>query len=388
MIESLPIEEANIEFAAHSSFPHVLLVVDQFPKTLGGGERAALNLAENLPKHGFDASILTFFVHPDCTDSICPPCPIYVLPLQRTYGLRAIRAAVALKRFLFTQNVQIVQTFFESSDLWAGFVVKATSHAKLVWSRRDMGILRERKHRIAYRLMARMPDAVLTVSEQVRRYCIQEDGIDPTKIQTVYNGLDLTRWNSGPTEKKHAGKMVITTVGNIRRVKGHDLLIRAAGMIALRFPGAVFSIAGAVLEPNYFGEIEALVSELGLYGRFRFSGGVVDTRSHLANADVFVLPSRSEGFSNAIIEAMAAGLPVVATDVGGNAEAVEDGVSGIIVPPEDPPALAKAIANLLSDPVRAQVMGAAGKAIVAKRFSLDAMMGGIMSVYRKILAES
>ena len=388
MIESLPIEGAKIEFADHSSFPHVLLVLDQFPKTLGGGERAALSLAENLPKHGFDASILTFFVHPECTGLVRPPCPIYVLPLQRTYGLKAIRAAVALRRFLCRHNVQIVQTYFESSDLWAGLVVKATSHAKLVWSRRDMGILRERKHRIAYRLMSRMPDAVLTVSEQVRHYCIQEDGIDPAKIQTVYNGIDLTHWNSGPTEKKHAGEMVITTVGNIRRVKGHDLLIRAAGMIAPRFPGAVFSIAGAVLEPNYFGEVEALVSELGLCRRFRFSGGVVDARSHLANADVFVLPSRSEGFSNAIIEAMAAGLPVIATDVGGNAEAVEDGVSGIIVPPEDPVALAEAIADLLSDPVRAQAMGAAGKAIVARKFSLDAMMGRIVGLYKKVLAGS
>jgi len=85
---------------------------------------------------------------------------------------------------------------------------------------------------------------------------------------------------------------------------------------------------------------------------------------------------------------MAAGLPVVATDVGGNAEAVEDGVSGIIVPPEDPPALAKAIADLLSDPARAQAMGAAGKAIAAKKFSLDVMMNRIVSVYRKVLAES
>jgi len=79
---------------------------------------------------------------------------------------------------------------------------------------------------------------------------------------------------------------------------------------------------------------------------------------------------------------------VVATDVGGNAEAVEDGVSGIIVPPEDPPALAKAIADLLSDPARSEAMGAAGRAIVAKKFSLDAMMDSISSLYRKVLAGS
>src|SRR6185437_2247036 len=127
-----------------------------------------------------------------------------------------------------------------------------------------------------------------------------------------------------------------------------------------------FSIAGNVLEPDYFAELQALVQELGLAARFHFLGGVADTRDHLAAADIFVLPSRSEGFSNAIVEAMAASLPVVATDVGGNAEAVKDGVTGLVVPPEDADALAAAISQLLTDPAKAKSMGAAGKQRVAE----------------------
>src|SRR6202042_544741 len=106
----------------------------------GGGERIALRLAALLPRYGYRASILTFFVHPESDALKSPPCPIYVLPLERSYDLKAFRAAFEFRRFLRLQQVKIVQTFFESSDIWAGFITKTMSRAKLIWSRRDMGI--------------------------------------------------------------------------------------------------------------------------------------------------------------------------------------------------------------------------------------------------------
>jgi glycosyltransferase involved in cell wall biosynthesis len=128
-----------------------------------------------------------------------------------------------------------------------------------------------------------------------------------------------------------------------------------------------------------------MVQELGLEGRFSFDGSVSDLQTYLADADIFILPSRSEGFSNAIVEAMAAGLPVIATDVGGNAEAVQDGVTGTIVPPEDVNAMAAAMRAMLADPERARVMGEAGKARVAERFTTEAMMRQLVTAYRRIL---
>src|ERR1700723_3233755 len=184
--------------AEHDDLPHVLLVLDQFPKTLGGGERVVLKTAALLPRYGYRASILTFSIHPESAALESPPCPIYLLPLQRTYDLQAFRAALELRQFLRLQKVQIVQTFFESSDLWAGFVTKSMSKAKLIWSRRDMGILRSGKHHIAYRLMSGVPDAVFAVSEQVRSQCIEIDRIDPARVRTIYNGLDLSAWNTAP----------------------------------------------------------------------------------------------------------------------------------------------------------------------------------------------
>jgi L-malate glycosyltransferase len=369
------------------AMPHVLIVLDQFPRTLGGGERIVLKLAALLPAYGYRASILTFSADPESTGLKSPPCPVYLLPLQCTYDLTALRAAFELSEFLDRQRIRIVQTFFESSDIWAGLVTKSMSDAKLIWSRRDMGILRGRKHDVAYRLMSGVPDQVFAVSEQVRRYCIGVDGIDSLRVQTIYNGLDLADWSAAPRRPREPGEMMIATIGNIRRVKGHDVLIRAAASVVDKVPRARFSIGGEVLETDYFAELQALVRELDLVENIFFTGGVTDLREYLAAVDVFVLPSRSEGFSNAIIEAMAASLPVVATDVGGNAEAVKDGVSGFVVPPDDPDALSGAILQLLSDPGGAKKMGEAGREIAGTRFTTSAMMRQITAAYGALLAE-
>jgi glycosyltransferase involved in cell wall biosynthesis len=265
-------------------------------------------------------------------------------------------------------------------------VTKTLSDAKLIWSRRDMGILRGNKHHVAYRLMSRIPDRVFAVSEEVRQHCVAVDRIKPSLVETIYNGIDVADWDTASTPAKPPGAALVASVGNIRRVKGHDIFIKAAASIIAQFPQVSFNIAGDVLEPDYFEELQNLIRTLNLSGRFHFVGGVANLREYLSTADIFVLPSRSEGFSNAIVEAMAASLPVVATDVGGNAEAVTDGVSGFIVPSDDRAALAAAITRLLSDPSKAREMGAAGKKLASEKFTTDAMMQQITLAYARLLA--
>ncbi len=374
--------------AVGSKLPHVLLVLDGFPRALGGGERIALRLAGLLPRYGYRVSILTFFVDPKSPIlDMEAPCPIYLLPIGRTYDLTALRAAFALRRFLREQQIRIVQTFFESSDLWAGTVARFLSSAKVIWSRRDMGILRGGKHRLAYRLLRRIPHRVFAVSEMVRRHVIEVDGVAACRVQTIYNGLELDRAETvdpcAADQPFHYP--VIITIGNIRRVKGHDLLARAAVPVLQRFPEATFTIAGEVLEPEFLTELNQMIADLGITASFRLIGGITDLPAHLEAADVFVLPSRSEGFSNAIIEAMACFLPVVATDVGGNAEAVLTGTTGIVVPPDDAESLAAALIQLLASPSTAQRMGVAGKARAASEFSVDAMMRKTVAAYNGLL---
>ena len=221
------------------------------------------------------------------------------LPLKRTYYFTALRAAFYLKQFIKEQHIQIVQTFFESSDIWAGFVTKAMSSAKLIWSRRDMGILRTGKHHVAYRIMSGTPDAVFAVSEQVRQHCIYFDRIDPARVRTIYNGLNLADWDT-PKPAKDPDNLLITTVGNIRRVKGHDIFIKAAASIITQFPKASFSIAGEILEPAYFAQItKPCVHEPGPLRPFSFRRRhYKSARASLRGPAFFILPSRSEGFSN------------------------------------------------------------------------------------------
>jgi len=201
----------------------------------------------------------------------------------------------------------------------------------------------------------------------------------------VYNGLDLPNRQYRSSFPQEFERTVLLTVGNIRRVKGHDVLIRAVAPLMRRDPRLMLYIAGDVLEQAYINELQSLVRKLELEQRIQFLGGIHNLESQLSRADIFVLPSRSEGFSNAIVEAMAASLPVIATDVGGNAEAVVDGITGYIVPPEDPDALRSAIEKLLADPGMAMRMGVAGRRQIAERFTTEAMMSGIVAIYRKLL---
>ncbi len=381
------LQPSTLAWPAHyAALPHVLIVVDGLAGPMGGGERVVLKLASLLPEYGYRVSILTF--QGPTNPEVCanPPCPIYVIPLTSAFNGTALRAAFQLGQFLRDQKVAIVQTFFESSDLWAGLITKTMSSAKLIWSRRDMGILRRNKHRLAYRVLGGLPDRVFAVAELVRKHCIEVDRIKSERVETIYNGIDLAKWSSDRFSMKAGAQVVITTVGNIRYVKGHDVFVRAAAQIAERYPKAAFSIAGVILDPDYFKDLQMLIRELGLTDRFHFAGGVHDLRSHFGEADIFVLPSRSEGFSNAIVEAMAMSLPVVATGVGGNAEAVLDGISGFIVPTENPDALAEAILRLLDDPDRARKMGEAGRQLVVERFTITAMMTRVIQAYSEVLA--
>lgn len=247
-----------------------------------------------------------------------------------------------------------------------------------------MGILRGRKHATAYRLLRRLPHSVHAVSEQVRSHAIHIDGIPPERTLTIHNGLDLGGFEQAPMNI-HGEHLVVLTIGNIRRVKGHDIFIKAAALVHARLPHVTFLVAGEVLERPFFEELQLMVVSLGLQDTFHFIGGVSDLPLQLNAADLFVLPSRSEGFSNSLIEAMACGLPVIATDVGGNREAVSQNETGLLINSEDHEGLADAILLLLASPEKRRHMGNSGRFRAETLFSAKAMMQKIALSYHDIL---
>jgi glycosyltransferase involved in cell wall biosynthesis len=376
-----------------TELPHILYLIDQFTGTQSGGaERALASITQHLPADRFRCSVATFSADPNLNLAEMFSCSVHVLPLRRTYDWNAIQMARRLRQLIRTERVTIVHSFFETADLWGGTVAKLSGCPLLVSSRRDMGILRLPKHDIAYRLIRPWMDLVVTVSEEVRSFVIDRDGMDPGKVVTLYNGVDMSLFG-GPRNSSalrfqlglQGASHIISTVGHIRRVKGLDVFIRAADKVRREFPGAAFLIVGDCLEEDHRQELQQLTRNLGLAENVRFLGGHPNVRPFLDLSDVFCLLSRSEGFSMALIEAMARSLPCVATRVGGNAEAIEEGRSGFVVENEDVDAAADRILHLLRDPEQARQMGAAGREIVERRFTVEAMIAQLVGIYDRLL---
>ena len=386
--------------------PHILFLIDQLCET-GGAERVLLNMIRLLPKDKFRCSLATFKLDSSVDLFRQIPCPVHVFPLRRTYGWSGLQAALKLRELIRSQHVKIVHTFFETSDIWGGLVAKLSGCPVLISSRRDMGILRSGKHRWAYRVMGPLFDRVLTVSDEVRGFCVRQDHLDPEKVITVYSGIELDKIrtsNGSETLRRDVGLApswvplltkegsgevhthLVTAVGHIRKVKGFDIFIQAAAIVRREFPQAEFLILGDVHEPEHLHELQELTRSLDLTETVRFLGSSDDVFSVLKMSDVFCLPSRSEGFSNALLEAMACGLPCVATRVGGNAEAIEDSVSGFLVPPEDPGPMADRILQLLRQPEAARRLGEAGRKRVEEKFTAQAMIANLTAIYNGLLS--
>lgn len=370
---------------------HILFLIDELCEA-GGAERVLLNTIRILPENRFRCSLATFKLDSSIDIFRQFPCPVHVFPLGRSYGWSGFQAALKLRKLIRSQEVEILHTFHETSDLWGSLVAKLSGCPVLISSRRDMGILRSAKHRIAYRVMSPLFDQVLTVSEEVRQFCINQDRLHPNKVMTLYNGIELQkvpapsymdgfRQKLGLAEASH----LIVTVCNIRRVKGIDIFVQAAAIVRREFPRAVFLVVGDVSDLEYYRKLQAMSLEQGSAGNLRFIGPSEDVLNILKISDVFCLLSRSEGFSNALLEAMACGLPCVATRVGGNAEAIEDNVNGFLVAPEDSELAADRILRLLRRQDTARLMGQVARKTVEERFTAQAMMDKLIGVYDRLL---
>ena len=368
---------------------HVLFFIDEFFDAHGGAEGALVRMTRHLPKDKFRCSVVTF--HGKNADRTAFDCPFYVFELTTISDWHAVKMAFRLRSLIRREKVDIVHTFFETSDLWGGLVAKLSRRPLLISSRRDMGILRRSRHSLFYRLLGPMYDQVQAVSNQVREFAIREDGLNPNKVVTVYNGIELDQLNPAKDQltRKSLGvehaSHVILSVGNVRPVKGFDVLVRAAAIVCKQFPQAAFLIAGHFHDVPYSKQLLALREELGLTNNVLFLGLRADVNAILPLGDLFCLPSRSEGLSNALLEAMAHSLPAVATRVGGNPEVVEDGQTGFLVESEDAQAMAEKILVLLKDPALASSMGETGRQMLESKFTVERMVSRLVSLYDALL---
>jgi glycosyltransferase involved in cell wall biosynthesis len=235
----------------------------------------------------------------------------------------------------------------------------------------------------------RYANTVVAVCSHIERM-LRQASFPPGKIVRIYNGIDIARFvgpHNGHLRQElgcRSETAIVGMIANIRQSKGYEFFIQAAREIADLMPATLFLAIGDVDERIGCG-LRALVDELGLSGSFRFLGFRSDVAELLSQLDVFVLSSTSEGFPLVVLEAMAAGKPVVVTRCGGPEEVVEDGQDGFLVPPGDPKALASRIMDLLHDPGLRATLGSRGQTKVKQHFSLERMVKNYEALYDQLL---
>jgi glycosyltransferase involved in cell wall biosynthesis len=311
-------------------------------------------------------------------------------PLNGSMARPNTAAQVArLAALLRARRIPLVHaTDFNTNVL--GLLAAQLAGARCIASRVDMGHLRAGFgpwHRRAERLATRAADLVCANAEAVRQLCLREEGCRPDRVAVVPNGIDLRRFDAlaaqglqGPLPVAPGPRVAV--IGNLWPVKGHRTLLEAAALLVPRLPQARFLCAGEGPERAH---LEERIAALGLRENVLLLGHRMDVPAILTSCDAAALCSTAEGLSNAIIEAMAASLPVVATDVGGNSELVREGESGHLVPSGDAAALADRLGRLLEDEGRRRSFGQAGRARVEAELNVERMRDAYGALYRRLL---
>jgi glycosyltransferase involved in cell wall biosynthesis len=233
-----------------------------------------------------------------------------------------------------------------------------------------------------------MADCVLVNADAIRETLISQ-GYRPDNIAVIRNAIAPSKTvtiDQGCGIREELGLTpsapVVMVLSRLNRMKGVQYFLDAASMVAAKLPETRFLIVG---DGEIRQELEDSAARLGLADRIVFTGFRTDIPRLLSEVNLSVLPSLSEGLSNTLLESMAAGVPVVATRVGGNPEIIEDGVSGLLVPPKDSAMLATAMITLLGNPALASSFGAAGKHRIAEVFSLQRSVREIERLYQKLV---
>jgi glycosyltransferase involved in cell wall biosynthesis len=349
----------------------------------GGSERQAVALSSMLKNEGsFDVVITTLNRDGILADEAeaTNGGEIEEFPLTSFYNTNFARQVRRCSRYIRDERIDIVHTHDFYTNI---FGMAAATLAKIpvrIASKRETSGMRSRTQEFVEKIAFACAHAIVANSESTRDYL--DDSVRK-KTRIIYNGVDLTRFNGNGHITN--GHRTVTLVANLRHdVKNISMLLRAAKRVVANIPDTKFVIAGE-------GELELrlknLASEIGLADSIQFVGRCTDVPLLLASADACVLTSRGEGFSNSILEYMAAGKPVIATDVGGAREAIIDGETGYLVASDDDAAMASKLIEILGDEKRARVMGERGKQRIAERFSSAAQLQKTLRLYNELLAK-
>lgn len=402
----------------------IVFIADSIANLESGAEKQIYELAKRLDKGKFSITLASL----DCIGT--PPrkeieaagCRLEIFKVKKIYGFSGLIQGMRFYQFLRSEKVDILQTYHFSSDIWGTFWAKLAGVKVIISNRRDMGFWRKGHHVLAYKLINRWVSKIVVVAEAVKKMVTETEGVPEEKIEVIYNGVELIeeinfnandrglyaddrKWNprqsaldSRPSAlKEHINSqhdyrvefgispsdIVILHTANLRPVKGHSCLLQALSLVIARFPNTKLLLIGdgGTLKE----ELQVQAQALGIEKNVLFLGIRKDVRMILPIADICVLPSLSEGMSNAILEYMAAGKAVVATNVGGNPELVENGGNGILVEKENVKQLQSALMALIEDPDLRKKMGERALKRIKDLFTMETMVNKYEYLFESIL---
>ena len=374
----------------------VVVMIDSIARP-GGGERLAVENAILLDPDRFERT-LCITRWQDGLERTEPAASILarlgeagvrVLRLRRSSRM-ALWSWAPLLRALRRERVDVLHGHLFGSNLWAVILGRLTRTPVIVAHEHMWAYGGNRIRPLLDRdLIARFSDAFIAVSEEGRRRMIEVERIDPSRITVIPNGIAGFAPGDGARVREELAigpaEPLIGSVGHLRPEKAFEVLIEALALLRDEGRPATALIAG---EGPERGLLESLIANRGLAGRVRLLGARSDVPDLLAALDVAVCCSEFEGGPLSVMEYMEAGLPVVASDVGGLPELVVDGESGILVPARDAAALAAALGELIGDPERRLRMGERGQQLRRERWSLEAWAGRIEALYLELLSRS
>lgn len=368
-----------------SSVPLVVHVV--YRLGIGGLENGVVNLINHMPPERYRHAIVCATDYGDFAKRISRQgVAVYALNKQPGNDLRAQYRFWKLLRQLnpaivHTRNIGTIE-----------YVIPAllARVARRVHGEhgRDMVDIdgSNKKYLFMRRLYAPFVNRFITMSRDLEQWLVEVVGIRQDKVAQLYNGVDLERFKSAATYSRddfslNKDDFVIGTVGRLQGEKDQATLIRAFALLQTDTTVLVSMKLLIIGDGPERDRLEQLAVDCGIENKILFFGPRDDVASLLSLLDLFVLPSLGEGISNTILEAMAAALPVVATNVGGNPELVDEGITGLLVAAADEKAMADAIAMYIKTPKLLSQHGAAGRKVVEEKFSIAAMVNRYMETY-------
>lgn len=345
-----------------------------------GTESQLLALIQHLDRAQFEPSLLLLDGEGDESRSLEPAdCQITRHGVQKLFHPKAAQAAWRLRQIWNDVRPDILQAYFLDASYFTVPIARSCGIGAIVRVRNNLGYWLTRKHRILNRIIRPMVTVSLTNSESGKQALIEADRLPEHRIRVIENGVDLERF-AALREPLLRSEIVVGCVANLRAVKNIDGLMRAAKVVCERYPHVRFRVAGD-------GEQRAeLQASLRLGDRFELMGTTSDVPGFLGCVDIAVLPSHSEGMSNALLEYMAAGRAIIATDVGANAFVL--GGTGNVIPARSDEALSAAICDMIANPEPARVLAKLARQRVESEYSRTAMVRRFEEFYREISRSS